>query len=136
MEAQHTHMRNDMNNVIKIAIRAALAASLSLGLLVAHNGEEHVTGTVAKISENSVTVNTTQGKTVEVALEAKTAFTKASQPLAKSDLKVGDRVVIHAAGEHDKLIAHTVQVGAAGAAKAAAHGHDDHSKGEHGDHHQ
>jgi hypothetical protein len=139
MEVRYTHMRNDMsNNITKIAIRLALAASLSLGLLVAHNGEEHVNGTVAKISETSVTVNTTAGKMVEVAFDAKTAFTKASQPFAKSDLKVGDRVVIHAGEVHEKLIAHTVQVGAA-AAKAAAHGDHsaaEHSKAEHGDHHQ
>ena len=127
MEAQYIHM----SNIIKIALRIAAAASLTLGLLMAHNGEEHVNGTVAKISETSVTVNTTAGKMVEVAFEAKTTFTKSSQPIQRADLKVGDRVAIHAGEEHEKLIAHTVAVGVA---KAVAPG--DHSKAEHGDHHK
>jgi hypothetical protein len=120
------------NNITKIAIRLALAASLSFGLLVAHNGEEHVTGTVAKISETSITVHTTAGKMVDVAFDAKTTFTKASQPFAKTGIKVGERVVVHAAGEPGKYVAHIVQLGVA--AKAAPHG--DQSKAEHGDHHQ
>ena len=131
-----------MNHVMKIATRIALAASLSLGLLVAHNGMEHVTGTVAKISDTSITVNTTKGKMVEVAFDAKTEFTKASQPFAKSDIKVGERVVVHAMGEPGKYVAHIVQLGAA-AKGAAPHGHDEHSKehgaehgAEHGDHHK
>jgi hypothetical protein len=37
----------------------------------AHGGEEHVTGTLTKISDTSVTVKTTAGKTVEVGFDAK-----------------------------------------------------------------
>lgn len=129
-----------MNNVIKIAIRLALAACLSLGFLAAHNGMEHVTGTVAKISDTSITVHTTAGKMVEVAFDAKTTYTKASQPFAKADIKVGERVVVHAAGEPGKFVAHIVQLGVA-AKGAAPHGHDErpaaeHNKAEHGDHHK
>jgi hypothetical protein len=129
MEAQYIHMSN---NIIKIAIRLALAACLSLGLLVAHNGMEHITGTVAKISDTSITVNTTAGKMVEVAFDAKTTFTKASQPFAKADVKVGERVVVHAAGEPGKYVAQIVQLGAA--TKAAAHG--DNPAAEHAEHHE
>jgi hypothetical protein len=131
MEVKYTHM----SNITKIAIRFALAASLGLGSLMAHNGEEHVNGTIAKISETSVTVNTTAGKMVEVAFEAKTAFTKSSQPIQKTDLKVGDRVVIHAGEVHEKLIAHTVQVGVAKAAEHGDHSATEHSKAEHAEHH-
>lgn len=135
-----------MKNVIKIAVRLTLAASLSLGLLIAHNGMEHVTGTVAKISDSSITVKTTAGKMVDVAFDAKTTYTKASQPFPKADIKVGERVVVHAMGEPGSFVAHIVQLGvaakgAAPAHDAAAHGHDehsagDHNKGEHADHHQ
>ena len=115
---------NITKNITKIAIHIALLAGLSLGLLpvtgFAHNGEEHVTGTVAKISDTSVTVTTKAGKNVEVALEAKTAFKRSDLPIQKSEIKVGDRVVIHAGEVHEKLIAHTVQVGAAAATKQTA----------------
>ena len=111
-------------NITKIAIHIALLAGLSLGLLpvlsFAHNGEEHVTGTVAKISDTSVTVTTKAGKNVEVALDAKTAFKRSDLPMQKSEIKVGDRVVIHAGEVHEKLIAHVVQVGAAPATKQTA----------------
>ena len=115
-----------MNSIhsTKTAIRIGLLAGLCLGLLpalgIAHNGEEHVTGTVAKISDTSVTVTTVAGKTVEVALDAKTTFTRSAQPIQKVDLKLGERVVIHAAEVHEKLIAHTVQVGVPPAAKQTA----------------
>ena len=112
-------------HITKTAIHIALLAGLALGLLpvlgLAHNGEEHVTGTVTKITGTSVTVNTTAGKTVEVALDPKTTFSRATQPIQKMDIKVGDRVVIHAGEVHETLIAHTVQVGAGAAAKPAAH---------------
>lgn len=135
MEVRYTHMSN---NITKIAIRLALAASLSLGLLVAHNGMEHVTGTVAKISDSSITVKTTAGKMVDVAFDAKTTFTKASQPFAKTDIKVGERVVVHAAGEPGKFVAHIVQLGVAakGAAEHEDHSAGEHNKAEHGDHHK
>jgi hypothetical protein len=122
MEVKHMNMRRI--NITKTAIHIALLAGLSLGLLpvlsFGHNGEEHVNGTVAKISDTSVTVTTTAGKSVEVALDAKTAFTRSSQPIQKSDIKVGDRVAIHAGEVHEKLIAHTVQVGVAAATKQTA----------------
>lgn len=86
----------------------------------AHGGEEHVTGTVQKISATSITVETAKKETKEVAITDKTAFTKSGAPAKWSDLKVGDRVVINAETEKDRLVAHTVKFGAT---KAAAHSH-------------
>jgi hypothetical protein len=103
--------------------RRAMAAWLAIGLALlpaiatAHGGEEHVIGTVASISDTSVTVKTTAGKMVEVAFDANSTFARAKQPIQKGDIKVGDRVVIHAREVNEKLFAHTVEVGAAGAAK-------------------
>jgi hypothetical protein len=101
---------------------AAIFAIVSLVLLPtmasAHGGEEHVTGTVAKISESSVTVKTTAGKTIEVGFDAKkTTYERAKMPIQKTDIKVGDKIVIHATEVNEKLVAHTVEVGAASAAK-------------------
>jgi hypothetical protein len=39
--------------------------------------------------------------------------------MPKADIKIGDRVVIHAVEVNEKLVAHTVQIGAATAAKQA-----------------
>ena len=110
----------------KLKIQVALLAIMSLALLptivTAHGGEEHVTGTVTKISDTSVTVKTTAGKTVEVGFEAKmTTYERAKQPIQKADIKVGDKVVIHAMEVNEKLVAHSVELGKATPKQAAKH---------------
>lgn len=114
--------KHRMNTTIKLKIQVALLAILSLALLptiaTAHGGEEHVTGTVTKISDTSVTVKTTAGKIVEVGFDAKmTTYVRAKQPIQKTDIKVGDRIVIHAMEVNEKLVAHSVELGAAIAAQ-------------------
>jgi hypothetical protein len=94
-----------------------LALALTPAIAFAHGGLEHVRGTVAKISDQSITVTTTAGKTVEVLLDAKTTYAKADKPIQKSDLQVGDRVVIHAAESGTTLTAHTVEVGVSASKK-------------------
>ena len=101
---------------IQIALLAVLALALP-AIVSAHGGEEHVIGTVTKVSDTSVTVKTTAGKIVEVAFDAKTTtYARAKMPAQKSDVKVGDRIVIHAMEVNEKLVAHTVELGAAVAA--------------------
>ena len=111
------HMNTHSMNTIRLKIQVALLAILSLALLpaiaTAHGGEEHVTGTVTKISDASVTVKTTAGKIVEVGFDAKmTTYARAKQPIQKTDIKVGDRIVIHAMEVNEKLVAHSVEIGA------------------------
>ncbi len=118
-------MNTHSMNTTKLKIQVALLAIVSLALLptiaAAHGGEEHVTGTVTKISDTSVTVKTTAGKTVEVGFDAKmTTYERAKQPIQKTDIKVGDKIVIHAMEVNEKLVAHSVEIGAATAAKPAA----------------
>ena len=116
--------RNSMNTTTKLKIQVALLAIVSLVLLptiaAAHGGEEHVTGTVTKISDTSVTVKTTAAKAVEVGFDAKTTYARGKQPIQKTDIKVGDRIVIHAAEVNEKLVAHTVEIGATTAKKQVA----------------
>ena len=57
---------------IQIALLAVLALALLPTIISAHGGEEHVVGTVTKVSDTSVTVKTTAGKIVEVGFDAKT----------------------------------------------------------------
>jgi hypothetical protein len=106
-----TRLRN------RIALFAIVAAALMPTIASAHGGEEHVIGTVTKVSITSVTVKTTDGKTVQVGFDAKTTYSRANQPIQKTDIKVGDRIVIHAEEVDEKLVAHTVEIGAAATAQ-------------------
>ena len=116
----NTHTMNTTRLKIQVALLAVLSLALLPTIAVAHGGKEHVTGTVTKISDASVTVKTTAGKTVEVAFDAKmTTYERAKKPIQKTDIKVGDRVVIHAMEVNEKLVAHSVEVGTATTAKQA-----------------
>jgi hypothetical protein len=76
---------HSLNTTTKLKIQVALLAIMSLALLptiaTAHGGEEHVTGTVTKISDTSVTVKTTAGTTVEVGFDTKTTYAHAKQSM-------------------------------------------------------
>jgi hypothetical protein len=102
----------------KLAVLACIM--LFANLAFAHGNEKHVIGTVTKVSQGSVTVETT-ANTLEVTIISDTKFTKGDSSATPKDLLVGDRVVIHAVPtEHGKLIAHTVQIGVA---KASVQSH-------------
>src|SRR6266702_2104886 len=96
-------------------MKKLLATLFTLVLMVssayAHNGMEHVMGTVASITDNSITVTTTAGKSQTVTTTADTKYSKMDAAITLNDIKVGDQVVIHAAKKDNKLIAATVQVG-------------------------
>lgn len=80
----------------------------------AHNGMEHVMGTVKAITANSVTVETVaqNPKTITVALLPSTKFQKSGVDASLKDLKVGDRVMIEAKeNSSDKLEAASVTFG-------------------------
>jgi hypothetical protein len=88
-----------------------IALVLMVSSAYAHNGMEHVMGTVASITDDSITVTTNDGKTETVAATAETKYSKMDVAIALKDIKVGDHVVIHATKKDNKLIAATVQVG-------------------------
>ena len=108
----------------KGAFVMALFLLLASSVASAHNGVEHVMGTVTKVSAEAVTVETTAKKVVDVMLNSKTKYTRNDKPAAASDLKVGDRVMINAKEVNEKLVADTVKLGAS----AAMPGHAEHAK--------
>lgn len=77
----------------------------------AHGGMQHVMGTVKAVGNQSITVTTTQGKEVTVAIDDKTVFTKGDQPAAAKDVQAGEKVVVHAKKSGSGLIAETVKTG-------------------------
>ena len=97
-----------MKHAVAIAI---LLLNFSL-IAVAHGNQKHVMGTVTSISDSSITVETTAKKSVTVEIVGETKFEKSSASATLRDLKVGDRVVIHAHASGERLIASEVQFGA------------------------
>ncbi len=96
---------------MKRTITVFALAFVFSAIAFAHGNEKHVMGTVTSISDNSIAVETTSKKTVTVGLSASTKFQNSGSPAALKDLKVGDKVVIHATGSEDKLVATEVRFG-------------------------
>jgi hypothetical protein len=94
----------------RTAAVVALLFALSV-MVVADGKEKHVMGKVTSTSDTSITVETTAKKPVTVEVNDKTKFEKSGAPATLKDLKVGDKVVIHADVSGDKLIAHEVHFG-------------------------
>jgi hypothetical protein len=89
-----------------------LIACLSLisAAAFAHGDEEHILGTVASVAKDSISVKTAANALVTVAVVPGTTFAKNKTAAKFADLKVGDRVVIHAKEPAEgKLVADTVQ---------------------------
>lgn len=99
-----------------------LIACLSLvcAAAFAHGGEEHVIGTVAKTTADSIIVKTVDNRMVTVAVTPDTKFTKDKATAKLADLTVGDRIVIHAKEPTEgHLVADTVAFAPAKSARTA-----------------
>lgn len=88
----------------------ALLFALSV-MALAHGKEKHVMGKVTSTSDHSITVEISSKTSVTVEVSDKTKFEKSGAPAALKDLKVGDKVVIHADVSGDKLVANEVHFG-------------------------
>jgi hypothetical protein len=89
---------------------ATLLFTLSVAAL-AHGKQKHVMGTFSSISVSSITVETKAKESVTVDVSDKTKFQKSGAPAILKDLKVGDKVVVHADVSGDKLVANEVHFG-------------------------
>ncbi len=81
-------------------------------MALAHGNEKHLMGTVTSIGENSITIETTSKKSVTVEVSDKTKFEKRGSAATLKDLKVGDKVVVSADAEGEKLVASQIRFGA------------------------
>ncbi len=111
----------DTRNGINTRIILIAGTVLFSTLMFAHGNEQHVMGTVAKIEAGSVTVKTTSGEMKTVMILASTKFVRGTSSATQQDLKVGDRVVIHAKPEGDTLRATEVKI--AGPMQGTANSH-------------
>jgi hypothetical protein len=124
-------MESDMKASLKI-LAVMMAVGFGVAAAMAHGDFKHVAGIVEKVSPDSVTVKTSDGKSVEVKLVAATTYVlhiatapgaaadpSQDKPAKFSDLAVGDHVLIHARPKGDTLEAAEVKFSAPQAAAPA-----------------
>jgi hypothetical protein len=93
---------------------AAVAFALSLSAAAwAHNGMEHIMGTVASMTATSLDVKATTGKMTTVMTDGKTMWMRGAATIKPADVHTGDRVVIHAKKVDGKFVAAEVELGTA-----------------------
>ena len=107
---------NTNQNTFRFVVMAIAMIAISSSLALAHGDQQHVMGIITKIDASSVSVKTTTGQIKVVMIQATTKFLKGTSAITQQDLKVGDRVVIHAKPEGNMLHATEVKVGVATAA--------------------
>jgi len=98
---------------MKRIVLIVLAIVMSAAAARAHNGMIHVIGTVTSVTQTSISVKGSDGKTQFVALASATKFLKGETSIAVKDIKPGDRVVIHATKKGEQLVAAEVKIGTA-----------------------
>jgi hypothetical protein len=96
-----------MKQVILLVSIVALAA----GAALAHGTALHVMGTVTAMTDDSITVQTKAKEPVTVYTMPDTKYEKSGSVASMKDLKIGARVVIHAAKMNDELMANEVTFG-------------------------
>lgn len=93
-----------------------LVSLLAPAYVFAHNGMEHVMGTVAAVTTTSITVDTIKHTRVTVQMDSSTKFVNGNANASLNDLKPGARVVIHAReNAAKKLVAAEVRWGSVSA---------------------
>jgi Cu/Ag efflux protein CusF len=115
-----TERNTCMNYRMITAIALGLALAFA-GTLFAHGDAIHVTGIVRAVTADSLTVETAKHEMITVLCTPKMEVTRSKVKADIKDLKVGDRVVIHAMkDEKGKLVAEEVAFGPAAPATAVA----------------
>lgn len=90
----------------------AMLAIISLAAVAfAHGTDKHVLGTVTRITDTEITVESQTKEVHVVKIAPETSFVKSGASATLKDLKLGDRVVIHAKPVGNDLIAHEVRFG-------------------------
>jgi ribosomal protein S17 len=97
-----------MNRMIALVAVVVLAA----GALFAHDEGQHIMGTVTAMTDKSITIQTEAKDPVTVYTTSETKYEKSGAAASMKDLKVGDRVIVHAAKMAKMLMANEVHFGA------------------------
>jgi len=107
--------------IMKRGLISLVVAAFGTASLWAHDGHtQRVMGTITKIEQGHLEVQSQDGKKLSVMLDGKTNILRGKVKARVIDLVEGERVVIDAHPEKDHLMAKTVRLGATTAAKTAA----------------
>lgn len=99
-------------------VALAAMATLATAPVQAHPGHEHkVLGTVTMAASDHVMLKDKDGKDVTVRVNRETRILKDKKPMTIADVRAGMRVVATVVTEKDQMIAKTIELGAAPAAK-------------------
>ena len=98
---------------MKRLLTVVLGFATFTGIAFAHNGMEHVMGTVTEVSPTALSVKAADGKIHTLTLNAKTKFSKGTTASTVKDVKVGQHVVINVPEEGDQHVAAEVKLGTA-----------------------
>jgi hypothetical protein len=97
---------------MKKLLTLILALGFFVGSAYAHNGMQHVMGTVTAVTDKTVSVKTMDGTVQTVAVSPDTKYLRGDAGISLKDIKAGDHIVIHAAKKDGKLVAAEVKLGA------------------------
>ena len=100
-------MRNRIGSVM--AVLALVASTLAY----AHEGHQHLKGTVTKMEGMRMELKSTDGKLVTVSLTKETKYLRDRKVVTASDVQSGSRVVIDLDHRGSEMVALEVQIGAA-----------------------
>ena len=108
-------MENTMTRRFNITLLALFVLAVTAGApAFAHEGDEHkVLGTVMMAAPDHVMLKDKDGKDVTVHIAKNTKVLKDKKAMKVEDIKTGTRVVVTAVTEKEKMMARTIEVGAA-----------------------
>lgn len=92
----------------------AFALSIALGeVAYTHGDEPHIRGTVVSTTGTTIVVKTTAGNNRTFVITADTKVVRGEARVTLKDIKVGERVVIHAMKHLDRVMASEIELAAA-----------------------
>jgi hypothetical protein len=92
-----------------VAVAGVLVAPV---FALAHEGQKHTMGTVHEITADRIVVAMRDGKDAVFTLTPQTSFQRGDAPARRENVKVGERVVVHAKLAGDTQIATVVKLAA------------------------
>ncbi|MEO8724933.1 MAG: hypothetical protein ABI383_02315 [Acidobacteriaceae bacterium] len=98
---------------MRTCLMALLVSLAFVTTASAHAHGKHLMGTVDSITNNEIVVATASGEKASATLTPETRYVRGKDTIFSSDIKIGEKVVVHAkAGENGKgLVAEEVHVG-------------------------
>jgi hypothetical protein len=95
----------------KLIGRALLVAAMGWSSALAHEGGLHARGVVKEASKERIVLTTTAGKLFTAAMSRGTRVVRSGQVVGVEEIRVGDRAVVHARQDGERLEATEVKLG-------------------------